>query len=68
MVAVDSSAATERSRQPALLVPDVAKADGHDLAELALEVGRRPQRPLDARARDLERVPTGDRIGVIQLA
>ena len=67
-VAVVVIGGDERSRQPALLVTDVAQPDRHDLAELALEVGRRPQRPLDARAGDLERVPAWDRIGLIQLA
>ncbi len=66
-VAVVSSAADQHAADPAVVVADVGQADRHDLADLALEVGRRAQRPLDPGAGDLQRVVPGDRVVVVEL-
>ena len=52
---------------PPLVGVDVGQADGDELADLALEVLRNTQRPLDTGARDLERVARRDRVVLVEL-
>ena len=58
----------ERAGDPAVVVADVRQPDGDDLADLAPEVRRGAQRPLDPGAGDLQRVVTRHRVVVVELA